>query len=220
MKTKLFLLLICVSSILFGQDSIQTETTQTRLIAFTPLNKIEKVNGLAIGVGMDEIILPESQKKTINGMNLDINPLGFLLLCFYDTSRIHNTSDVLVQNGLNVSLAGFLRNNSHNGINISMFSYGNKMNGISVTAVGNVVEELNGIYIAGIGNYAEKGSGVTIGAFNEVKEFKGLQIGITNKSDKIRGVQIGLYNRNKNGRNFQIGFWNKNSKRTLPLINF
>lgn len=220
MKTKLFLLLIFVSSILFGQDSIQIKKIETRLIAFTPLNKIDKVNGLAIGIAMDDILLPNSQKKVINGLNLDINPLGILLFCFYDTSKIQNKKDVLLQNGLNISLAGPLRNNSNNGINLSMYNYGNKMNGISVTAIWNIVEELNGINIGTLGNIAEKGSGVTIGAFNEVKEFKGLQLGISNSSENLKGVQIGLFNRNKNGRNFQIGFWNKNSKRTMPIFNF
>ena len=220
MKTKLLLLSFIFCSLLgFSQDSIEYKT-ERRLVAFTPLNKIDKVNGIAIGVGMDEIFKENGPKKTINGINIDVNPVGFLLLCFYDTSRISNTGDVLQQNGLNISAAGFLRNNSHNGVNLSMYNYGNKMNGISITAIGNVVEEMNGVYIGGFGNYAEKGNGVTIGAFNQVKEFKGLQIGITNKSDKMKGVQIGLINKNTNGRNFQIGFWNKNSKRTLPIINF
>jgi len=221
MKTKLLILSIFICTFYFAQDSIQNKKENTRLFAFTPLSKkIEKVNGLAIGIGLDDVIYPNSSKKTINGLNLDINPVGFLILCFYDTSKVENTQDAIQQNGLNLSLAGFLRNNSHNGINLSMYNYGNKMNGISITAVGNVVEELNGIYIGVIGNYAEKGNGITVGAFNEVKEFKGVQIGLSNKSDKMKGLQIGLVNRNKNGRNFQIGFWNRNSKRTLPLINF
>lgn len=220
MKTKLFLLLICVSSILFGQDSIQTKTTETRLIAFTPLNKIGKVNGLAIGIGMDEIILPESQKKTINGLNLDINPLGFLLFCFYDTSKIQNTNDVLQQNGLNISLAGPLRNNSNNGINLSMYNYGSRMTGISLTAISNDVEELHGVSFGTFGNFAKRGSGITVGIINGIVDYKGVQIGVINISKKINGVQIGLINKNIDGRNFQIGFWNKNSKRTMPIFNF
>jgi hypothetical protein len=220
MKTKLLLFSFIFCSLLgFSQDSIEYKT-ETRLVAFTPLNKIIKINGIGIGVGMDEVFKENTPKKTINGINIDVNPIGFLLVCFYDTSRISNTKDVLQQNGLNLSLAGFLRNNSHNGLNLSMYNYGNQMNGISITAIGNIVEEMNGIYIGGLANYAEKGNGITIGAFNEVKEFKGLQIGISNKSDKMNGGQLGLINKNKNGRNFQIGFWNKNSKRTLPIINF
>lgn len=203
----------------FSQESTEYKM-ETRVVAFTPLNKTDRVNGIAIGIGMDEVFKENGAKKIINGINIDVNPLGFLIFCFYDTSRLSNTVDVLQQNGLNISAAGFLRNNSHNGVNLSLYNYGNKMNGVSVTAIGNVVEEMNGVYIGGLANYAEKGSGVTIGAFNEVKEFKGLQIGISNKSDKMKGVQLGLINKNKNGRNFQIGFWNKNSKRTLPLINF
>lgn len=221
MKTKLFLLLIFASSILFAQDSIQNKKRETRLIAFTPLSsKIETVNGLTIGVGLDDIIQPNSTKKTINGINLDVNPLGFLIFCFYDTSKINNTVDVLQQNGLNLSLAGFLRNNSQNGVNISMYNYGSKMNGISVTAVGNSVKELNGMYVGIFGNYAEKGSGITIGGSNSVENFNGIQVGIFNQSNKINGLQIGLINKNKTGRNFQIGFWNKNAKRQLPLINW
>lgn len=221
MKTKLLLISILFSAILFGQDSVQIEKNETRFIAFTPLSKkIDKVNGLAIGVGMDDILLLISPKKIINGLNVDINPLGFLLFCFYDTSKIQNTTDVLQQNGLNISLAGPLRNQSNNGINLSMYNYGNKMTGVSVAAVGNVVEELNGVFISVMGNYAEKGSGLTIAAFNEVKEFNGAQIGVVNISNNAKGIQIGLINKNTKGRNFQIGFWNKNAKRTVPIINF
>ena len=205
MKTKLLLIFIFSSLFLFAQDSIKY-TEEARLIAFTPLHKIDKVNGIAIGIGMDEIIRNNVSKKTINGLNIDINLIGFLLFCFYDTAKIVNSGDVLQQNGINISLAGFLRNNSHNGINVSLYNYGNKMNGVSVAVIGNVVEEINGVYIGGMSNYAEKGRGVTIGVFNEVKEFKGLQIGIRNKSDNMKGIQIGL--------------WNVNGKRKLPIINW
>lgn len=221
MKTKLLLLSIIFSTILFGQDSIQIEKNETRFIAFTPLSKkIDKVNGLAIGVGMDDILLPNSPKKIINGLNVDINPLGFLLFCFYDTSKIQNTTDVLQQNGLNISLAGPLRNQSNNGINLSMYNYGSRMTGISLTAISNDVDELHGVSFGTFGNSAKKGRGVSISALNDINAFKGLQLGIVNQSENMKGIQIGLINKNTKGRNFQIGFWNKNAKRTLPIINF
>lgn len=222
MKTKILLLIVMIfQQLLFSQESIVIQQNKTRIVGITPLSdKVEKVNGFAIGIGMEDVIAPNANKKTINGLNIDVNPLGFLIICFYDISKINNTQDAVQHNGLNISAAGFLRNNSHNGVSISMYNYGNKMNGVSISAIANLVEELNGIYIAGLGNEAERGNGFVLGAFNNVKEFNGVQIGITNKSNKMKGVQIGLVNKNKNGRSFQIGFWNKNSKRTLPIINF
>lgn len=221
MKTTILFFTLLFAQFYFAQDSLQVEQDKTRLFAFTPLpQKISKVNGIGLGIGMDDMISPNSSKKTINGLNIDVNPVGILILFFYDPSKINNTEDVLQQNGLNISLAGFLRNNSHNGLNISMYNYGNKMNGVSISAIGNVVEEMNGIYVGGFGNYAVKGSGLTFGTFNNVEEFKGIQIGLTNKSEKMKGVQIGLVNKNINGRSFQIGFWNKNTKRTMPILNF
>ncbi|MCL1669362.1 hypothetical protein M2T82_14945 [Elizabethkingia ursingii] len=216
MKTKLFLLLLFYVSMVFGQSK-----DSTRIIAITPLSKkIQKVNGLAIGVGMDDVFSPISKKKTVNGLNIDANPLGIFMWMFYDPSKVNNSNDILQYNGLNISATGFLRDHSHNGLNISLYNYGNKMNGVSLTAIWNIVEEQNGVYLGVLGNSAERGNGVTIGAFNEIKEFKGVQIGVMNWSDKMKGLQIGLINKNKNGKNFQIGLWNKNEKRSFPIINW
>lgn len=216
MKTKLFLLLLFYVSMVFGQSK-----DSTRIIAITPLSKkIQKVNGLAIGIGMDDTFSPITKKKTVNGLNLDVNPLGVITWMFYDPSKVSNSNDILQYNGLNISAAGFLRDNSHNGLNISLYNYGNKMNGVSLTGLWNIVEEENGLFIGGLGNSAERGNGVTISAFNEIKEFKGVQVGIMNWSDKMKGLQIGLINKNKNGKNFQIGLWNRNERRGFPIINW
>ncbi|ATL43896.1 hypothetical protein OZ664_13935 [Elizabethkingia sp. HX WHF] len=216
MKTKLFLLLLFYASMVFGQSK-----DSTRIIAITPLSKkIQKVNGLAIGVGMDDVFSPISKKKTVNGLNIDANPLGIIIWMFYDPSKVNNSNDILQYNGLNISAAGFLRDHSHNGLNISLYNYGNKMNGVSLAGLWNVVEEENGLFIGGLGNYAERGSGVIISASNGVKEFKGVQIGLINNSDNMKGLQIGLYNKNKSGKNFQIGLWNRNERRSFPIINW
>lgn len=225
MKTKLFLMLIFTSSILFAQDSIQNKKSETRLIALTPLsNKIEKVNGLAIGLGLDEVYESMSNQKIINpkivnGVNVEINPLGIVWICFYKPDRSENGETSIV-NGLNLSTAGFLKNTSHNGLNFSIYNYGRKMNGISFTFFGTYVESLNGFYFSCFGNSAKKGRGISISALNDINDFKGIQLGIVNQTENMKGIQIGLINKNTKGKNFQIGFWNKNSKRTMPILNF
>lgn len=225
MNTKLLSILIFVSSILFGQDSIQIDRNEARFIAFTPLSKkIDKVNGLAIGLGLDEVYESMSNQKIINpkivnGFNVEVNPLGIIWICFYKPDRSENGGTSIV-NGFNLSTAGFLKNTSHNGLNLSIYNYGRKMNGISFTFFGTYVENLNGFYFSCFGNSAKKGRGISISALNDINDFKGLQLGIVNQSENMKGIQIGLINKNTKGRNFQIGFWNKNAKRTLPIINF
>ena len=67
---------------------------------------------------MDDVFSPIS-KKTVNGLNIDANPLEcYYLDVFYDPSKVNNSNDILQYNGLNISAAGFLRDHSHNGLNI------------------------------------------------------------------------------------------------------
>lgn len=207
---------------IFGQEQTTSESGTSKIIAFTPLSSnISDVNGLAIGIGLDGDFSSESKNfQTINGLNLDVNPLGFLILCFYDTSKAQNTSTKAQINGLSLSLAGNLRDVSNTGVGISMYNYGMDMNGAFVSLVSNDVEELNGLAVSIFGNHANSGRGLFVGGFNSADDFKGMQVGVYNKMQTGFGIQIGLINISKSTSGLQLGFWNRNGKRTMPFINF
>lgn len=221
MKTKLLLLFIYISTMSFGQS----KSDSISILRFTPISqKISKVNGLAIGLGLDEAYESLGNQnikkhKIINGLNLEINLLAIVWICFYKPDRFPG-NETSVVNGANISFGGFLKNTSHNGINFSVYNYGRKMNGISFTFFGTYVESLNGFYFSCFGNSAKVGRGISISGLNEINDFKGFQVGLVNDSDKLEGVQFGLINKSKTGKNIQIGLWNKNEKRQLPIINW
>lgn len=225
MKTKLFLIIaVFFNSFIFCQDSLKMTDQKTRLVAITPLNKeIDKVNGLAFGLGLDSRYLFKDETalklQEVNGLNLEVNPLGILFWFFYDPSRIKNVETVQV-NGLNISLAGYLRGISHNGAGISLYNYGHTMNGAMVSLANFDIERGNGVIVAVLGVSSREMKGLSLSAFNDAEILRGVQIGLVNHNIDGKGLQIGLVNKSKKMKGLQIGFWNKNGKRTLPLINF
>lgn len=224
MKTN-FLIIVTIffTQLIWAQDSIKIEETKTQIFSFVPLNHADKVNGLTVGAGVGFDFTFGKDYKTlqkVNGLNLDINPVGFLIFCFYDPNRVISDSEITVLNGVNLSIAGHLRGVEHNGINISGYNYANKMNGVTFSFILNATNELNGVSLAFLGNSAKSGVGLSIATINSFDNYKGVQIGFINRVDSLNGFQIGLINTTKSTKGFQIGFWNKNAKRSLPIINF
>lgn len=225
MKTKLFLIIaIIFNSLMFCQDSLKANEQEVRVIAVTPLNyDITKVNGLAIGLGFDPKYLFKdddlTELQTVNGINLELNPLGSLYWLFYDSSRFENQQLIKV-NGLNLSLAGYLRGISHNGLSLSMYNYGHTMNGVMGSLISFDIEKGRGVFFATMSVSSKEMKGLSIAPFNGAEILRGIQIGFYNNNSDGKGLQIGLVNRSKKMKGLQIGFWNKNGKRTLPLINF
>lgn len=225
MKTKLFLIIAMVfNSLMFCQDSLKVNEQKVRLIAVTPLNDdITKVNGLAVGLGFDPKYLIKDDDLTelqkVNGLNLEVNPLGFLFWLFYDPSKTQNIEYIKV-NGLNVSLAGYLRGVSHNGFSLSMYNYGHTMNGLMGSLISFDIEKGKGVLVATLSISSKEMKGLSVVAFNQTEILRGVQIGFYNNNTDGKGLQLGLVNKSKKMKGLQIGFWNKNGKRTLPLINF
>jgi hypothetical protein len=228
MKTKFIIVLFIIfNQFIFGQTG-KNDTIKSRIFSFAPVStKIDRVNGLSAGIGLSEKILLGSNIakyggpiQKVNGINLDVNPLGFLWFCFYDPEKDFGTQEAVVLNGLNLSIAGNLRDVNHNGLNLSFYNYSYKMNGVSLAFMANNNNELNGIGAGIFGNLAENGAGLVIGGFNSFNDFKGMQIGLVNRADNFNGLQIGIFNRTKSEKGLQIGLWNKNGKRSLPIINF
>lgn len=225
MKTKLFLIIAMIfNSLVFCQDSLKVNEQKVRLIAVTPLNDdITKVNGLAVGLGFDPKYLLKdddlTELQTVNGLNLEVNPLGLIYWFFYNPSGFEHQQLIKV-NGLNLSLAGYLRGISHNGISLSMYNYGHTMNGVMGSLISFDIEKARGVFFATMNVSSREMKGLSIAPFNSAEVLRGVQIGFYNNNSDGKGLQIGLVNRSKKMKGLQIGFWNKNGKRTLPLINF
>lgn len=101
---------------------------------------------------------------------------------FYDHDRDFTTKESVLLNGLNLSIAGHLRDVSQNGVNISAYNYAYQMSGVSFSLIGNSNHTFKGVSVAFMGNSANKGEGLAIASFNGFDNFKGVQIGIVNRS--------------------------------------
>lgn len=215
MKTKLLLpallLLTTLSSLAQGRAQV---------FSLTPLAKnVVEVNGMAMGIGFSWG--GATAGATINGLNLEINPLSPFFILIQDPVKGGREGDAAVEvNGLHIAVGGFNGNGIVNGLGISVYNIGYACNGVSITGLYNTSGILNGLHISGIANTADKGVGLLIAPINNTAQYGGLQLGLYNNADNLTGVQIGIFNRSKEVKGLQIGLWNTNSKRSLPFINW
>lgn len=223
METRILLIIsFLIINFINAQDTLKIQNV--RLIALTPLNKkTDKVNGLTFGLGFDSkyIVKREDTKlsQRVNGLNIEVNPLGILIWMLYDPAKGKNTEFIKI-NGLNISAAGYLQGISHNGLSLSLYNYGHTMNGISGAFFTTYIETGNGLFVSTLGVYSKELNGVSISIFNNAERMRGIQIGGYNSSKDTKGMQIGLFNKSEKLKGLQIGLWNKNGKRRLPIINF
>nr|WP_294787333.1 hypothetical protein [uncultured Flavobacterium sp.] len=194
-----------------------------KIFSLSPISrKVNKVNGFVLGGGHYENQKIKLQK--INGLNVEASPLSLALftislnvpfeslfvgindnaisnVAFFD-DPIHT---YIKMNGLNISSGGFMGGAELRGVNISIISGMNKMNGFSIGGILNT-KSFSGVGVSGLANLSDRGNG--------------LQIGPSNVSRKHNGVQIGLFNNSKELRGLQFGLWNTNGKRKLPFFNW
>jgi len=215
---KILILIMVLFATTLGFSQQQRDSLHSQIFSLTPLSrKVDKVNGVAFGLGHG---FDKDKVATINGLNLEINPIIVLEIGFLDPEKLTNDTITLRHNGLHISTFGFLGNVAHNGVAISACSVTYSSNGLSVTALYNMSKNLNGLHIAGITNSTDRAVGLLIAPVNSADVFKGFQLGIYNKSDDMTGVQIGLFNKTGKAKGIQLGLWNKNEKRSLPFINW
>lgn len=208
----------------FSQEFKVTDSLKTRVFSFSPMSpKVGVVNGFVMGVGHYDG--PRIKKQKINGFNLEASPLSLALISFGITIPIEglvvglndgilnkysvvdaDDPTILEINGLNVSSGGFMDGASVNGVNISVLTHINIMNGLSINGSVIGANFFNGVSISGIANVSNYGNG--------------LQIALSNVSRNHNGIQIGLFNYSNNLRGFQFGLWNTNGKRKLPFFNW
>lgn len=183
-----------------------TTYTVRNFIWYTP-NAVEKINGVALGIYADNMkndFFDERDSLKINGLNLELNPFGFIALMdphliapFPDSIEYYNK---FIRRDIGTII---------NGVSISGFfiAHEGKVQGANFTGGYSMFYEIHGLSISGISNFSYKFNGVSVAAlYNRATEAKGLQIGLYNKSTNMRGVQIGL--------------WNTNGRRSLPFINW
>ena len=224
MKAKILFLLLSISLIGFSQDLKKTDSLRTRVFSFSPMTpKLGIVNGFVLGVGHYDG--PRLKMQKINGFNLEASPISLALISFginipfeglvvglndstLQSSAYSNSDDpsILVINGLNISSGGFMSGADVHGVNISVLTHINKMNGLSINASVIGTNKFNGLCISGIANVSNYGNGA--------------QIAFSNVSRNHNGIQIGLFNYSKNLRGMQFGLWNTNGKRKLPFLNW
>jgi len=225
---KLFVFLLFTFS-LYAQGN---DTLRRPIAAFTPLkDDISHVNGLAIGIGMNE----NNHRQVINGLNLEINPAGPFLAAFLEARKVNNDTIFIIQNGLHISTGGFLGRVKQNGLGISFFNatsesngmtmtlfqnYSHRLNGLHLSLFMNDSDRCNGVMVSGFWSYSEQLRGVQLGPYSSCGTLYGIQMGFVNISSEVYGVQIGLFNKSWKCRGLQLGLWNKNEKRSLPIINW
>ncbi len=229
MKKYLYILLF-VCGFSFSQDFSQKKE-KAIFFSFTPKNeKVRKVNGLAIGAGID--VFEEGSIKKINGLNIELNPLGIFYFMFANPTSFNEEALVTI-NGLNIS-GGNQNSTKVNGLVISFINISHASNGVSVNGTYTHVAKLNGLHVSGISNSSKISNGMFLSLFNDSESLSGFQLGLTNRADIFKGLQVSIVNRSKNSTGVQIGlfnlskvhkglqiaFWNSNDKRSMPFINW
>ena len=215
MKNVLTIVMLFITSVGFSQ---QNDSLHSQIFSLTPLaKKVNKVNGMAFGLGQ---VFDREKEATINGLNLEINPVLPLVLLFLDPDKTVNEKVKLKHNGLQIAVGGFSGGVAHNGLAISVYNITHSCNGLSVSGIYNVSKDLSGLHVAGLTNSTDKAAGLLISPINSADILKGVQIGGYNKSLNMTGVQIGLFNRTSTIKGLQLGLWNINGKRSLPFINW
>ena len=206
MKTTFLILFSFFTPIVWGQktDDTVSKFKQRNLFSFIP-SKVDKVNGLALGVWAENLKSPKDSLK-INGVNLEINPVILFVYLgggFY-IPEINNFQNYIEKRSLKINQTDI------DGLNISIPGFVNKtskIRGVNISPLTFCAGEIHGLSISGLTNCSYVMHGVNI-------------CGIYNSSNQVKGIQIGLFNRATKLRGLQIGLWNKNEKRSLPFFNW
>ncbi|RYD97630.1 MAG: hypothetical protein EOP54_10255 [Sphingobacteriales bacterium] len=214
-KKYFLLVLVCNIFYCFQAAAQQQSTTKvvTSTFAWTPSRQHTVVKGLALGLNAKP--WNDSIAININGMNLELGPMGLILGLW----------------GTAYGLIG--HNNDATGERISFFSkygygslttvpqYATYIKGLSISVFGLIETYNKGVFINGLAGDSYTMEGIQVsGLINHTTELTGASIALlTNNATKVNGVQIGLINKCKSGNVVQIGLFNRIGKRVTPFIN-
>jgi hypothetical protein len=195
-------------------DSIAKYSYTRRNFFWVTPSRVDEINGLALGLWPENTkrsIPPVERSLKVNGLNIEINPVMFLIIprmlasltrkdTFY---RLPDSIKYFSGNGQGKYEAKIT------GVNLSFFGTlaDAQLNGLNIGGLNTQVENINGVSVSGLSNWAYAMNGICIAL-------------LYNKTVMTKGVQIGLVNKTKSLRGFQLGLWNKNEKRSLPFINW
>jgi hypothetical protein len=161
----------------------------------------EKIHGIALdGLMTNEHL---SQRLTINGAHIQVNPIfGFMLpvaalASIYSLSNLGPSSRPSTSNRCKV-----------NGLNLTFYDEGiTNLNGIDINLIISSIGVVRGVSISGLMNRQYSVDGLTMAL-------------MSNKNYVCKGIQISILNYCKKFTGFQIGLWNINQRRQLPFINW
>lgn len=214
MNKNLVVLSVFISTVIFGQDMVKIKSA---VFTVNPKKSFTK-NTSGINVG----VLDVYKKQTVNGLNLQANPLSLIYPLIPTAIPVPTEeASTVVVNGLHLSTGGMTDGEKLNGVGISMYHHARITNGFSVNFYNNTSGSLNGIHLSGFANSSDKGVGINAALLgNYSDDFGGVQVSCFNNSKKMKGLQVGLVNKSEHLRGIQLGLWNVNEKRKLPLINW
>jgi hypothetical protein len=241
MKTKMIVLLILTSKIMYAQDTIARQgrarqanfstENRTHVFSVSPMSrKTAKVDGLVLGFGHIDNKLVE--KQTINGLNVEINPapvvgafallMGIMYLpeslskerrrSVADTARHTKKPDFFIPDWDKTPHLKL------NGVNISSgcFFTNTSMNGLNISFA-NKFKNFNGLSIAPLGTMANRQNGISVGLINANNDLNGFVVGAYNQSYKLDGLQIGLVNQTMANHGVQIGLFNRSYSKGFQI---
>ncbi|MFH0895638.1 MAG: hypothetical protein V2A54_14475 [Bacteroidota bacterium] len=203
------LLLCTLIDISAQNDSIKPKQVITGF--WVSPSRATKVNGIMFNLfpkfkgdfGPRIIIDP-----TINGVELDLNPLGPIATGFLIIPAVFgvfniNFSTPLVEDSSTRKLFKKV-----NGLELSFVVMEQTIiSGLDVNIGGCFASKIHGVCISGIMNKNYLVNGVEFAVLRNIThKCSGIQIGLINSCDDLKGLQIGLYNINQ--------------KRSLPIINW
>jgi hypothetical protein len=206
----------CICNTVNAQDTLPKKHYTRNIIFTTPVGKNTTINGLAVGL----FATPEMDADSlrINGMNVEIEPLGIIagMYSLFGTFAAPFQKEDTTRDGMSDI------------VNNKIFpekdeSFPTIIKGVSISIGGlSRLVQMKGFSVNGINSFASEVYGFEIsGIMNLHYSFNGVMIAILrNKTAIGKGLQIALFNNCQSGKVFQIGLINKIGKRTLPFLNW
>ena len=185
----------------FRDNRAIDSTFKKSWIGVPDVSPVDQINGFSISYRNTPHVFKESLE--INGLSITADPFFFPLFMFNAPHRLlesYPDFDYGSQNESTVKINGLYLSTT------SIISDPTIMNGLSISLInGNHIS--NGVQISPLINISQQINGVQISAFrNTAVTARGLQIGLWNNAADLKGIQLGL--------------WNSNQKRSLPFINW
>ncbi|MBF6640552.1 hypothetical protein IVB69_03585 [Flavobacterium sp. J49] len=235
MKTRILLLLILSTKIIYAQDTIVQQNSiyeqrftpveqHAQFFGFTPMSK--KINKVNFAFGLGHVENRRIANQTINGLNLEVNPAPVAAV-FVAFLAIMHLPDVIKNSdlssrgdgeGLKIKNWEYSPYLKINGLNLSTgcFFTTASMNGLNIS-LANKFNDFNGASVTVLGTIIDTQNGVSIGIYNANNSLKGATVGFFNQSYELKGIHVGLINAAKYNRGVQVGIYNRSYSKGFQI---